>query len=250
MLLGSNLNHLFVFPLQDTEARKQFLIGCLIYLAGFVIPILPWLIVTGYSAILIRQVLNGEKPHLVPWENGEALLKDGARLFGIRLIYASPLLLLMLPLFLMFLAFPIFSILFQHSDHQSVEIVSLLFVLGTTGISLLILPLSLAIGLIVPAAEIHVIAKDDFAAGFQVKEWWPIFKKNWAGFVVVLAIMYALLLAASVIMQIMFFTIVLICLLPFLMPVISIYYMLVQYVAFAQAYKDGKDKLSMEVTNR
>jgi len=179
MLLGSSLNHLFVFPLQDSEARKQFLIGCLIYLAGFFIPILPWLIVTGYSAILIRQVLNGEKPHLVPWDNWEALLKDGARLFGIRLIYVSPLLLLILPVFLMFLAFPFFSILFQHSDHQSMGMVSLLFVLGITGISLLLVPLSLAIGLIVPAAEIHVIARDEFAAGFQVKQWWPIFKKNW-----------------------------------------------------------------------
>ena len=179
MLFGSSLNHLFVFPLQDSEARKQFLIGCLIYLAGFFIPILPWLIVTGYSAVLIRQVLNGEKPHLVPWDNWEALLKDGARLFGIQLIYLSPLLLLILPVFLMFLAFPFFSILFQHSDHQSMGMVSLLFVLGITGISLLLVPLSLAIGLIVPAAEINVIARDEFAAGFQVKQWWPIFNKNW-----------------------------------------------------------------------
>ena len=197
--------------------------------------------------MLIRQVLNGETPHLVPWDNWEALLKDGARLFGIRLIYLSPLLLLILPVFLMFLAFPFFSILFQHSDHQSIGMVSLLFVLGIISISLLLVPLSLAIGLIVPAAEIHVIARDEFAAGFQVKQWWPIFKKNWGGFIVVLAVMYVLLLATSVVTQIMFFTLVLICLLPFLIPAISTYYTIVQYVAFAQAYKDGQDKLSLEV---
>jgi len=34
---------------------------------------------------------------------------------------------------------------------------------------------------------------------------------------------------------------------PFLMPVISIYYTIVQYATFAQAYKDGKDRLSLEV---
>jgi uncharacterized protein DUF4013 len=66
------------------------------------------------------------------------------------------------------------------------------------------MPLSLAIGLIVPAAEIHMIAKDDFSAGFQVKEWRPIFKRNWGGFVVALAILYALWMALSIIMQLMF----------------------------------------------
>jgi hypothetical protein len=31
------------------------------------------------------------------------------------------------------------------------------------------------------------------------------------------------------------------------MPVISIYYTIVQYATFAQAYKDRKDRLSLEV---
>lgn len=246
MLLGFNLNHLFVFPFEDSEARKQFFIGCLIYLAGFFIPILPWLIVTGYNAILIRQILRGEKPHLVQWENWEALLKDGARLFGVRLVYSIPLFLLILPLFLIFFAFPFFPMLIQNSDSQSIGIVSFSIVLITTGISLLIMPLSLAITLIVPAAEVHMIANDEFAAGFQVKDWWRIFKKNWGGFVVALAIVYALMIVMSFVMQMMFITLVLICLLPIFIPAVSMYYSVIQYVAFAQAYKDGSDRLGME----
>jgi hypothetical protein len=246
MLFGFNLNHLFIFPFQDSEARKHFLVGCLIYLAGFFIPILPWLFVTGYNAILIRQVLSGEKPHLVPWENWEALLKDGARLFGIRLAYSSPLLILILPLFLVLFAIPFLQIFGQNSDSYSFGILSLLFVFVTTGISLLIMPLSLAIGLIVPAAEVHMIAKDNFTAGFQMKEWWPIFKKNWGGFVVAMAIVYALLMVMSFVMQMMFITLILICLLPIFMPAVSMYYSVIQYVAFAQAYKDGHDGLSIE----
>jgi hypothetical protein len=244
MLFGFNLNHLLVFPFQDPESRKHFLIGCLISLAGFVIPILPWLIVTGYNAILVRQVLSGEKPHLVPWENWEALFADGAKLFGIRLVYSSPLFVLMLPLFLIFFAFPFFPILLQHNDSHSAGRVFLLLVFVSMGISLLMLPLSLAIGLIVPAAEVHRVAKDNFTAGFQVKDWWPIFKKNWGGFVVALAIVYALMMVLSFVMQIMFFTLVLICLLPIFMPAVSMYFSLIQYVAFAQAYKDGNDRLT------
>src|SRR5262245_17443241 len=118
MLFGYNLNDLVVFPLEDSEARKRFLVGCLIYLAGFFIPILPWLITSGYNAIIIRQVLNGEKPHLVPWDNWEELLKDGARLFGIGLVYSIPLLILLINLFLMFFAFPLFAISIQDSNNQ------------------------------------------------------------------------------------------------------------------------------------
>lgn len=222
--------------------------GCLIYLAGFFIPILPSLIVSGYSAILIRQVLNGEKPHLVQWENWEVLLKDGAKLFGIRLVYSSPLLILIILVFLIFFAFSFFSILVQIDDSQGTGIASFIFFLVVTGVSLLIVPVSLAIRLIVPIAEVHVIAQDDFMAGFRLKEWWPIFKKNWGGFVVALAIMYALLMVMSFAMQIMFFTIVLICLLPLFIPAIYMYYAVVQYVVFTQAYKDGKDSVYMEAS--
>ena len=246
MLFGFNLNDLFIFPFQDQEARKHFLIGCLIYLAGFFIPIIPWLIVAGYNTILIRQVLNGEKPHLVKWENWEALLKDGARLIGVRLIYSSPLLILLAAIFVLSFVFPFFSVLIQNSDNQSMGAMYLVWVLLLMGTSLVIMPLSLAIGLIVPAAEIHMIAKDDFSAGFQVKEWWLIFKNNWGGFVVALAIVYAVAMVMSFAMQILFITFVLICLLPLFIAVISVYSAVIQYVAYAKAYKDGQDKLSLD----
>jgi hypothetical protein len=141
MLFGFNLNDLVVFPLVDSEARKHFLVGCLIYLAGFFIPILPWLITSGYSAIMVRQVLNGEKPHLVPWDNWERLFKDGARLFGIGLVYSIPLLILMITLFMMFFAFPLFSISIQDGNNQGLEILSVIFVLLSTGLSILFLTL-------------------------------------------------------------------------------------------------------------
>lgn len=246
MLFGFDLNRLFTFPLEDKEARQYFLTGCLVCLAGFVIPLLPWLVVMGYSAILARQVLRGERPHLVPWDNWEALLKDGARLFGVRFIYASPLLLLLMPLFLTFFSFPFVQILLQHSDREAAGIASLVFVLVISVIFLLMIPLSIAIGLVVPAAEIHMIAQDDFAAGFQVKKWWPIFKKNWAGFLVALGILYTMMLATSFAMQIIMITFVLICLLPFFLPVLSMYYLLVQYVTFAQAYREGREHLALE----
>ena len=246
MLFGFNLNDLVVFPLEDSEARKHFFVGCLIYLAGFFIPILPWLITSGYSVIIIRQVLNGEKPHLVPWDNWEVLFKDGARLFGIGLVYSIPFLILIFTLFMMFFAFPFFAISIRDSHDQGLGIVSIFYVLLSIGITILIFPLSLAMGLVIPVAEVHTIAKDDFTAGFRVKEWWPIFKKNWGGFVVAFAIGYALFIVMTFAMQILFFTVILICVFPIFIAAISMYYGVVQFAMFAQAYKDGKDKLSRE----
>ena len=245
MLFGFDLNQLLVFPIQDNEARKHFLVGCLIYLAGFFIPILPWLVTLGYSAIIIRQVLNGEKPHMVPWDNWEQLFKDGARLFGISLVYSLPLFVLMIFFFLSFFAFPLLLGFMQSDNNQGLGIVWVIFILIGTGLSVLVVTLSLALGLIIPAAEIHAVAKDDFMSGFNVKEWWPIFRQNWVGFVVAMAILYALLTALTFAMQFMIFTVVLLCLLPLLMPVISMYYAIIQFAIFAQTYKEGKDKLSV-----
>ncbi|HSL43294.1 MAG TPA: DUF4013 domain-containing protein [Anaerolineales bacterium] len=245
MLFGFNLNDLFLFPIQTGEARKHFLIGCLIYLAGFFIPILPWLVVSGYSALLIRQVLNGEKLHLVPWENWEALLKDGARMFGIRLVYSSPMLILMMPIFFLFFAGPFIAIFLENSEGSGGGFIYLISMFVGMAAFLIMMPLSLVIGLIVPAAEIHTISKDDFMAGFQVREWWPIFKKNWGGFLVALAIMYGIMMVMSMVMQVAFMTLVFICLLPIFLPVVSMYMGVVQYAAFAQAYKDGRDRLQL-----
>ena len=59
MLYGFDLNRLFYFPIENKEARKNFLIGALLILASFIIPIIPYLLVIGYLARIMRQVING-----------------------------------------------------------------------------------------------------------------------------------------------------------------------------------------------
>ena len=248
MLFGFNLNDLFIFPIRDQEARKHFLVGCLLYLAGFIIPIVPWLIVAGYNAILIRQVLNGEQPHLVKWKDWEALLKDGARVAGIRLIFMGPLLILFGGMMILFLVFPLSASLFENGDSQVFGTLYVILMMIFTASMVLVMPLSLAIGLLAPAAEIHMLAKDDFSAGFQFREWWPIFKQNWGGFVVALAILYGISMVTSFAMQILLMTFILICLLPFFLAAISMYSGVIQYVAYAKAYKDGQEKLALSTT--
>ena len=92
----NNLQETLLFPVRDAEARKQFLFTCLIVLAGYIIPILPFLVVMGYGAKIMRQIIDEKKsPSMPEWQgsNWSEMLMDGLRLYGAQLV-------LMLPLFL------------------------------------------------------------------------------------------------------------------------------------------------------
>ena len=240
MLSNFNIEHILAFPFKETESRKNFLIGALVYFASFIIPILPLIFVMGYIARIMRQVFNGETPHMPAWDDWEAMLKDGLYLFGIRIVYALPLIIILLPLFFGMMFLPLWLNSNPGSDNSLVLLPFLFF-----GIAMIfIFPLSLALGIIVPTAELHTIAHNDFAAGFRIREWWAIFRANLGGFVLAYLVSMVASFVLTFIVQVAMITIVLICVLPFIMPAITFYITLVMYTAFAQAYKDGKDRLT------
>ena len=243
MLSNFDLNHLLTFPFKEVEARKQFLTGALVYLAAFVIPIIPVLLATGYMMRIMRPVLKGEQPQMVEWDEWGEMATDGARLFGVRLIFMLPIFLLLCPLFGLSIALPFII----ENASQNADWIAIIFPLLFGGFFLILMPLSLAISVISPVAEVHVTDKSEFAAAFRVREWWPIFRANWGGFLLALAIAYGIGFALTIVVQFAILTIVLICILPFILPGIAMYVSLVMYTAFAQAYKGGQERLSTEL---
>jgi len=243
MLSNFDLNHLLTFPLKDAEARKQFLIGMLVYLAGFVIPIVPLFFATGYMMRIMRQVLRGEQPHMIEWDEWGEMFIDGARLFGVRLVYMLPFFLLLCPLMGFNVALPFIL----EGAGENADWLIVLFPIIFGGFFLVFIPLMFVLGVLLPAAEVHVTDKAEFAAAFQVREWWAIFRANWGGFLLAIAIVYGISFALTIIIQFAMITIVLICILPIIMPGIAMYTSVVMYTAFAQAYKEGQDRLGSEV---
>lgn len=243
MLSGLDLNQLFLFPIRDGEARKQFLIGTLIYLAGSIVPIVPFVLAVGYTARIMRQVLNGEQPRMTAWDRWEEFLQDGIRMFGVRLIYMAPLLIVIFPLILIMFAMPFWMETLSSSD---ADMLLALIPLAVAAVFMLIVPVSFALGIATFAAETHVVQTADFAAAFRFREWWDIFRRNWGGFLIAFAISYVLSMVLTVLVQIAMITIILICLLPLILPGIAMYTTLVMYAALAKAYKDGKDKLATQ----
>lgn len=241
MLANFNLTQLFSFPLQDDPARKNFLITSLVYLTAFVIPIVPLIVIMGYTARIMRQIVNGEAPHMPAWDDFETIFKDGLYLFGVRIVYMLPLFIVFFPLFFGMATLPIWLQSSSNSD-QLALLIPLLFGLAM----LLFVPLTLALGLAVPVAETHAIVHNEFAAAFRIREWWPILRSNWAGFLLAFLISYLASMVLSALVGFAVITIVLICLLPLLMPGIYAYLTLIMYALFAQAYKDGREKSSVQ----
>lgn len=245
MFFGFDLKELFMFPFKDEEARKHLLIGGLIAIAAFFIPVLPYLVLIGYSAQISKQVLKGEQPHMIPWEDWGGLIKEGLRLFGIRMIYSLPILIIAMPVFLMGIAMPVIAEGMNSNDAEGlIAVFSLLMVAGMC----LIIPISIPLIVIIPAAEMHVVEKDNFSAGFQFKEWWQILRTNLGGFIAAFGIYWALSMVLSFVMQILMLTFILACLLIILIPAMTIYLSLIMYATSAVAYRDGREKLNVPLS--
>lgn len=241
MFFGFNLSEIIMFPIKDAEARKHLFIGALISLAGFIIPILPFFVLMGYSVLIARQVLRGESPRMVAWEDWGDMFKNGAKLFGVRMIYSLPIIILVIPVVLISFIMPIAAANMNSADAEAIFI---LFPLLMFGFMCLIIPISLPLAVIIPAAEMHSIEKDEFSAAFQFKEWWQILRANLGGFIAAFAIYYVLSMVLSIIMQVLIATVILSCLLIIFLPAMTAYLSILMYVMTAIAYREGKAKLA------
>ncbi len=248
MFFGYDLKEIFTFPFKDADARKYLLVGGLISVAGFFIPILPYLLLYGYAVIIARQVLKGEEPHMVPWEDWGEMLKEGAKLFGVRVVFSLPILIFAIPLMIGGIAMPI---IVETMDSGSTDTFIALFTIIMMGSMCIIIPLSIPLTVVIPAAEMHVVESNDFAAAFRFKEWWPILRANLGGFIVAFGIYYIVSMALAIVMQILIATLIFACLLFILIPAMTIYITLIMYVTSAIAYRDGKAKLAQnELTSQ
>lgn len=241
MFFGIDLNQIFSFPFKDAESRRYFFIGCLVSLLAFIVPILPYFVLYGYAIRIVKQIMNNESPHMIPWDDWGGMFKDGAKMFGVRIIYSIPILILTIPLFISMIGMSIFM---SSMDSSSLDIFFPIFMLVLFGTVCIMIPISLPLAVIIPAAEMHVVEKDEFAAAFRFREWWPILRANIGGFIAAFAIFYLSTMAMTFAIQIIGATVILACLMPFLLPAITMYSALIMYTTIAQAYKLGKEKLA------
>lgn len=245
----NNIQETLLFPVRDAESRKQFLLACLVMLASFIIPLLPLFILMGYNVKVMRQIIDERKgPSMPNWQGmdwAETFL-DGIKLYGVQLILMLPIMFfLMVGIFFTIGGSLGFAALADEGTRPIAALGGILLFIGFALIMLFSL-LSLPYGVIISAAGPHVATKRSFAAGFEFKEWWAIFRKAVGPFILGYALSYVMSFAFMIVIQIAMMTLVLMCVVPFLMIPYSVYVTLIMQTFFAQAYLTGRDALQAE----
>jgi len=245
----NNLQETLLFPIKDAGARKQFLIACLVTLAGFIIPLVPMLILMGYGVRIMRQVIDERKaPSMPEWQGSDwgAMLTDGLRVFGVQIVLMLPLLLFAGCGFIFAFSGSIgFAASRDQSSQAFAPIGAVLLFIGV-GLIVLFAILSFPYGVIISAAVPHAVANNSFAAGFNFKEWFPIFRKGLSSFILSYLFVIVISFVLMFVIQFAMITIILMCVVPFLMIPYAAYVTLMANTIYAQAYVAGRDALQLE----
>ena len=233
----------FRFPLKGDQVAGRFLIGCALFLASFLVPILPALFVIGYAVQVMRRATAGEPPAMHAWEDWGGLLKDGFRAWVISLVYFLPGMVVFFGGYGVYLA----SVLAMSSTTGNDSDAAILLPLFLSMISLFgglaLGSLLLMLGSIpLPVALAHFAAEDKFAAAFRFGEWWRVLRANPLGFLIGWVIMVGLMGVVYILSISAYFTLVLICLLPLLLLPPYFYVVLVGASLFGDLYAEGRSR--------
>jgi hypothetical protein len=242
----SSIRKVFSFPFADPHWKSKLLIGMGILFASFIIPILPGLVIYGYFyQIMQRVIVKSEEPTLPEWQDWGKLLGDGFRLFGVSFIYSLPMSVLYFAGILVY-GVMIFSI--PWIENTGVEGgKAALIMIGIMSFFFLIVLLAMifafVLSVILPLAWCQTIAAGSFKGGFEIGKYWQVFRSNFSGFLIATTLMYGLFTILMMVYYVLYMSLVLWCLIPFLLIIGGMLTGLFSFVLWASVYREGMDKL-------
>jgi hypothetical protein len=116
-------------------------------------------------------------------------------------------------------------------------------------LTMLVVVLSLFLTFFGLVAITHVAVTGDFRAAFRFKEWWPILKRNFGGFLLSALVIYGVSTVLGIAAQILMMTVILCVLMPFVMAAVGAYTYIAGAALFAQAYAAAADSLANATSN-
>ena len=218
-------------------------------LANFIIPIVPLLALYGYMMRIIKQVVEGNgEPTLPEWDDWGELLLNGLKLLGQSFIFALPLIILWFVGYgAMFFPIVLSELAVESGDMGGSEglltMISLLTMGGSYIMFGLVILLSGVLGFFQSVIICHVAVTEQFAAAFRFREWWRILRSNLGEFLLAFVFIMGLSIGISILYQVLIFTIVLCCIIPFVLSAASGYLMLVMAPLFGRVYRNALEKM-------
>jgi hypothetical protein len=236
---NSPIRTYFNFPFRAPGWFNRFLPGAAFIFAGFFFPILPLFFVAGYAAEIMRRVAGGQEPEMPEWEDWGRLFLDGFRIFVLQFVYLLPAMIVAFGAWLLYLAgfiamaalngqqgaaTGVFMFLLFSIFMLSIPVSTLLFVLGAV-------PL--------PVAVVNMLVGGRFSAGFQLCKFVRMLRSNAWGFFIAWVAVAGLALFIYMAFMMIYTTLILCCLLPFVVAPLGFYLSTVGAALFADAYRAG-----------
>jgi hypothetical protein len=241
----------FKFPFSQKSWIQKVLIIFLLMVASFIIPLIPSIFIAGYYYRVCRRIIAEDGQAALPeWDDWSRLLVDGLKYVGASIIYFIPLFISVIVMYLvMFL--PMIGTMLPIANWNGngtpfLMMGSMLMMFLMYPMMSLMMLLSLATGIFLPPALMHLIARNSFGGAFQFSAWWKVFRANFGGYLIAFLISLALYAVVYIGFMIFAYTIVLFCLGYILLFAMAIYCHMIASALFAQAYRTGVEKLRVK----
>ena len=178
-----SLKKYFKYPFQEPHWQRRFLVGSVLILAGFFVPILPGIFVAGYVLQVMRRVIAGKEPVLPAWDDWGKLAVDGLQATVIGFVCFLPAMIVMFGGMTLYFV-GTFSFPFMAASSSDPAAAAGSFMALTFG-SMAIMFLSMVLGMLLllvggvatPMATAHFVAQDRLGAAFRLREWCRIVRE-------------------------------------------------------------------------
>jgi hypothetical protein len=247
----ASIKSLLKFPFKEQDWKSRFLVGSLLVLACFVVPIAPWLFAYGYYIRVLRRASKGEELSMPAWDDWGALAKDGVQGLLVQMAYVLPGLLVylggVLIYFVASFGLPmLFAIPMAGSEGDpsaaSLILAPLVLILVFAGMAILFISMFLGMALIflgaipLPMALAHFAAQGNLSAAFRVKEWWPLLRANKLGYFIAWVIVAGLVVMLYWMIVPLYLTFIFSFLVFIVLMPIYFYLLLVSAAVFGRTY--------------
>jgi len=166
----------FAFTFEDPEWVQKILLGGIFVLASMAIVGIFFLY--GYLARLVRNVVEGVRYPLPAWDDLGEYFTEGARIFAVVVVYA-------LPVMMVAMVAIVPAMIMEASDSDAArDVGGMIF----TCLWCLVFPISLALGLWMPAALLRVAIERRFSAGFELGQIWDFIRGNAGNYILAIVV--------------------------------------------------------------
>lgn len=222
------------FPFDDKAWVNKALVGGVLCVVGIIVWPLA-LPLGGYCLRIMRHTAKGEPPSLPEWDDWGQLFLDGLKFILVVLVYMLPVLLLLCCAYAAMVG-PLALVPFAEDSpglFSGGMMAGYIFSYPLIGIMMI---LSLPLAFLAYVAVTRMVAHDSLGSAFQLGEVWQLARKGFGNYLMAFVILFGVTYIVVMVTMGLGYTIVLLCLLPFLIGAISWYTSVMIGALFGAAY--------------